>query len=138
VQKFTLYSTASISQQNFPDGQVTFAEETDQFWWPVTRHNTSINALLTVFLHFSVDPSHGGLEGNEIADKLAKKGTKLHTKETSLQAESEKKLLNHKIATKYKQEADKLATIRKWRDNHKIWTEYEGKPRKKVVANFRL
>jgi len=71
-------------------------------------------------------------------DKLAKEGTTLHTKETPTQADSLKKLLNHKIAKKYKQEADELAATKKWRDIHKIWAEYKGKPRKKAVANFRL
>ena len=33
-------------------------------------------------------PSHVGLEGNKIADKLAKKGTTLHTKEIPLQADT--------------------------------------------------
>ena len=84
-------------------------------------------------------PSHVGLEGNETADKLAKKGTTLHTKETPLQAESLKELLNCKIATKYKQEAEKLAhNNKKWRDVHKIWAEDSSKPRKEVVVNFRL
>ena len=39
---------------------------------------------------------------------------------------------------KYKKEADKLATTKKWRDIHKIWAEYKGKPWKEAVANFRL
>jgi ribonuclease HI len=51
-------------------------------------------------------PSHVGIEGNKTADKLAKKGTTLHTIETPSQADSLKKLLNCKIAMKYKQEAD--------------------------------
>jgi head-tail adaptor len=38
----------------------------------------------------------------------------------------------------YKQEANELTTTKKWRDNHKIWAEYKGKPRKEAVANFRL
>jgi hypothetical protein len=46
--------------------------------------------------------------------------------------------LNHKIATKYKQEANKLAATKKWRNIHKIWAEYKDKPRKEVVVNFRL
>jgi hypothetical protein len=46
--------------------------------------------------------------------------------------------LNCKIATKYKQEADELGTAKKWRDIHKIWAEYKGKPRKEAVANYRL
>jgi len=33
-------------------------------------------------------PSHVGLEGNEIAEKLAKKGTLLHTTDTPLQADT--------------------------------------------------
>jgi len=36
------------------------------------------------------------------------------------------------------QEADELVATKKWRDRHKIWTEYKGKPRKEAVANFRL
>jgi ribonuclease HI len=58
-------------------------------------------------------PSLVGLKGNEIADKLAKKGTTLHTIETPLQTDTLKKLLNRKIATRYKQEANKLATTKK-------------------------
>ena len=83
-------------------------------------------------------PSHVELEGNEIADKLAKKGTTLHTTETPLQAKSLKKLLNCKIAMKYKQEAEKLATTKKWTDIHKIWAEYNGKHLKEAVVNFGL
>jgi head-tail adaptor len=49
-----------------------------------------------------------------------------------------KNLLSSKIATKYKQEADKLAATKKWRDIHKIWAEYRDKPGKEAVANFRL
>ena len=69
--------------------------------------------------------------------KWAKNSTTLHTKETPTQADSLKKLLNHKIAIKYTQEAAELATTKKWTDIHKIWAEYKGKPRKKAVANFR-
>jgi len=70
---------------------------------------------------------------------LAIKGTALHTKEARrLQADSLKKLLNSKIANKYKQVADELATTKKWREIHKIWVEYKGKPRNEAVANFRL
>ena len=83
-------------------------------------------------------PSHVGPEDNEIADKLAIKGITLHTKDTPLQADSLKKPLNHKIATKYKQEADKLAATKEQRDIHKIWAEYKCKPRKEAIAKFRL
>ena len=71
--------------------------------------------------------SHVGLEGNEIADKLAEKGATLRTKETPLPADSLQKLLNRKIAAKYKQEADELATTKKWRGIQKNWAEYKGK-----------
>jgi ribonuclease HI len=37
-------------------------------------------------------PSHGGLEWNKIADKLAKEGTTLHTKETNTSWLTEKTL----------------------------------------------
>jgi hypothetical protein len=60
-----------------------------------------------------------------------------HTKRTPLQADTLKKLLNRKIATKYKQ-ADELAATKNWRGIHKILAEYTGKPRKEVVSNFRL
>jgi ribonuclease HI len=72
---------------------------------------------------FQSVPSHVGHEGNKIAEKLAKKGTTLHTKETPSQADSLKKFLNHKIAMKYKQEANELAITKKLRDIHKIWAE---------------
>ena len=62
----------------------------------------------------------------------------LHTKGTPLQAGTLRKLLNRKIAMKYKQEADELATTKKWRGIHKIVAESKGKPRKKAVSNFRL
>ena len=62
----------------------------------------------------------------------------LHTKETPSLGDSLKKLWNCKIAMKYKKEADKLATTKKWRDIHKIWAEYKGKPKKEAVANFTL
>ena len=39
---------------------------------------------------------------------------------------------------KYKQEADKLAATKQWRDTHKIWAAYKGKHRVEVAANFRL
>ena len=65
-------------------------------------------------------PSHVGLEGNKITDKLLKNGTTLHTEETPLQANTLKKLRNRKIAMKYNQETDKLAATKTWRDIHKI------------------
>ena len=49
-------------------------------------------------------PCHVGLEGNKIADKLTKKGTTLHTKETPLQADSLEKTLesqnSYKVQTR--------------------------------------
>jgi hypothetical protein len=59
-------------------------------------------------------PFRVGLERNETADKPAKKGTTLHGKETPLRADTLKKLLNHKIVTKYEQEADELAATKRW------------------------
>ena len=79
-------------------------------------------------------PSLVGLKGNKTADKLVKKGTTLHTIETPLQTDTLKNLLNHKIAKKYKQEANELAATKKWRDIHKIWAEYKGKARKEAVV----
>jgi len=75
---------------------------------------------------------------NETADKLAKNGTTLHTKEMPFKADTLKKLLNRKIAKKYKQEANELAATKKWRNIHKIWAEYKGKAKKETVPNFRL
>jgi len=43
-----------------------------------------------------------------------------HNKETPLRANTLKKLRNRKIATKYNQETNKLATTKKWRDINKI------------------
>ena len=70
--------------------------------------------------------------------KLTKKGTTLHTIETPLQTDTLVKLLNRKMATRYKQEDDEQAATKKWRDIHKIRAEYKGKPQKEAVANFRL
>jgi hypothetical protein len=95
------------------------------------RHLQAFNKIVI----FKWVPSHVGLK---IADKLAKIGTTLHNTETRVQADTLKKFLNRKIATKYEQEADKLAAAKKWREIHKIWAKYKGKPRKEMVANFRL
>jgi hypothetical protein len=46
--------------------------------------------------------------------------------------------LNRKTAKEYKQEADELAATKKWRDIHKIWAAYKGKPRKEAGAYIRL
>jgi hypothetical protein len=73
---------------------------------------------------------------DEIADKLAKKGATLHTTETALKAETLKKLLNLKTAKKCRQKADEMAATKKWRDIHKIWVEYKGKPRKEAVEKL--
>jgi len=70
-----------------------------------------------------------------MADKLAKKGTTLHSKETSLQADTLKKHLNCNIAMKYNKKQTSWLQ-QKWRNIHKIWAEYKGKPMKEVVANF--
>jgi hypothetical protein len=42
------------------------------------------------------------------------------------------------MATRYKQDADELATTKKRRDIHKIWAEYKGRPKKEAVANMNL
>jgi len=70
--------------------------------------------------------------------QTSQKGSTFHCKESSLQVDTLKKHLNCNIAMKYKQEADKLAATKKWRDIHKIWAEYKGKPMKEAVANIRL
>jgi len=82
--------------------------------------------------------SHAGLEGNEVGDKLTKKGTALRTVETQTQADSLRKFLNRKIDKKYKREDDELTPTTKWRDIKEFWVGYKGKPRKKAVANVRL
>ena len=46
-------------------------------------------------------PSCVRLEGNKVAEKLANKGSTLHSKEIPSQADSLKKLLNQKITMKY-------------------------------------
>jgi hypothetical protein len=82
--------------------------------------------------------SHVSLEGKEIADKLATKGTTLLTKETPTHTDSLNKLLNRKIAMKYKPEAGQALYNKEMRDIHQTWAEYKGNRRKEVVANFRL
>ena len=76
------------------------------------------------------------LEGNEIADKLAKKGTTLHTKETPLSADSPNKLLNCKISTNKK--------LMRWLQQRKTQTSIKTGQNTKVnlgrkwQKNFRL
>jgi len=48
------------------------------------------------------------------------------------------KTLESQNSYEVQQEADELATTKKWRDIHKIWAEYKGKPKKEALANFRL
>ena len=69
---------------------------------PKSKKINDIKRALKKIVIFQWVSSHAGLGGNEIADKLAKKDTTLHTAETPTQADSlKKKLLNRKIATKY-------------------------------------
>ena len=83
-------------------------------------------------------PSRVTLDGKERADKPAKKGTAVHAKESPLQADPLKKLLNCKVAIQCKQEADELATTKKWRDIHKIWATYKDERRNEAIPNCRL
>ena len=82
---------------------------------PALKHLQAFKEIVI----FQCFPSHVGLEGNETADKLAKKGTIIDTKEP-LQAESLEKLLNHKRAMNNKHKANELTTTKKWRDIPKI------------------
>jgi uncharacterized protein (UPF0333 family) len=61
-------------------------------------------------------PSHVGIHGNETADLLAKKGTNLQNKQTSLNYETIKRLIKQKTKEKLSQEAIALSSKTQWQN----------------------
>lgn len=83
-------------------------------------------------------PSHIGLEGNEHADELAKKGTTIKTSETTLEVGAMKKLIASRTKIKNKLEAMEQSENKKWHKIRDEWDNYKKKPRREAVAHFRL
>jgi ribonuclease HI len=62
-------------------------------------------------------PSHVGLAGNKIADKLAKNGTTIHTKETPLQANTMKESQNSYEVQSRNQQAGRNKEMERYPQN---------------------
>jgi len=76
--------------------------------------------------------------GNETADLLAKKGTTLLSKRTTLNFETIKRLIKQKTQEKFFQEAITLSSKTQWQNIKSTWENNKKKPRKQAVALFRL
>jgi len=83
-------------------------------------------------------PSHVGIHGNETADLLAKKGTTLLSKRTTLTFETITRLIKQKTQEKFFQEAITLSSKIQWQNIKSIGENNKNKPRKQAVALFRL
>ena len=83
-------------------------------------------------------PSHVGLQGNELADILAKKGTKLHTSANPLQISTMQMLVSKTTGKIHRQEISIQSKNKKWENIHKHWEVCKNKPRKEAVSHFRL
>jgi len=78
------------------------------------------------------------IHGNETADLVAKKGTTLQNKQTSLNFETIKRLIKQKTQEKFSQEATATSSKTQWHNIKTTWGNNKNKPRKQAVANFRL
>ncbi|XP_071035169.1 uncharacterized protein [Parasteatoda tepidariorum] len=86
-------------------------------------------------------PSHVGINGNEKADQLAKKGTLEPLCNKPMPPDSLKKQFSEKLKTNLKLNKAVKSTGKPWANNANIqnsWKKFCHSPRKKAVANFRL
>ena len=82
--------------------------------------------------------AHAGLQGNEMADTLAKKGTTLSKINTILDAQEIKSLLRKRAMQNYKLTTIKYTKDKQWANIQQEWAVNKHKPRKEAVATFRL
>lgn len=61
------------------------------------------------------------LLGNETADKLAKKGAVLQHKNSSVRAESVKRIIKNYTEDQFKREAELQSIRRMWKDIREFW-----------------
>jgi len=69
---------------------------------------------------------------------LAKKGTTLQNKQTSLNYETIKRLIKQKTQETFSQEATASSTKTQWQNVKSTWENDKNKPRKQAATNFRL
>ena len=110
--------------------------------WQI-HHNTIVSTIKLLnkqdkTIVFQWIPSHVGIRGNETADLLAKKGTTLLSKRTTLNFETIKRLIKQKTQEKFFQEAITLSSKTQWQNIKSTWENNKNKPRKQAVALFRL
>ena len=83
-------------------------------------------------------PVHVGIDGNEKADFLAKKGTTLSMANRPLSVQATKKIINKSTLEHWEKETKQKAARRKWEKVNELWAVNKSKPRKEAVALFRL
>lgn len=111
---------------------------------PKTSTIQEIKKLLTQISrlkkHIAIQwiPAHVGLQGNEIADNLAKKGTTLTKTNIILDAQEIKTLLKKRAQQNYKLKAHEIIKDKQWANIQKEWAINKHRPRKEAVATFRL
>ena len=81
-------------------------------------------------------PSHVGIHGNETADLLAKKGTTLLSKRTTLNCETIEAYKAIKLK-KNSSERPLHYPEKQWQNIKSTWENNKNKPRKQAVALFR-
>ena len=79
-----------------------------------------------------------GIEGNERADSLAKKGSHIIPEKSSLNFESMKRIIKRKTQNKFLEHTQQIIKGKKWKGIRELWDQNKNKPRREAVATFRL
>jgi ribonuclease HI len=112
---------------------------------PVSKSIQEIRKLLKLLgrlgkkIHFQWVPSHIDLLGNNTADDLAEKGTRLQGQHNnSFNVHTLTHLIKTRSEKKVYKELSQLSQGKQWTNIDKTWKNYCTKPRKKATAMFRL
>ena len=80
------------------------------------RNSLKLLTKINKKIHFQWVPSHIGLSGNELADNLAKKGTKIVKKNNKIPLTSVKTLIRTKSDHKTKKQQTEIAQTKIWKN----------------------
>ena len=100
----------------------------------LTRQLTALNKEIVI----QWIPSHIDISGNETADTLAKRGTKLYHRESTHDFSTLRRLMTRKTNSRFLEEARNISERKPWSGIEQLWNNNCRKPRKEAVANFRL